>query len=263
MIDPFVILAAILLLPVVALLRFVGCAAILDIDSIQYRSKTTPQVVLDSSTPTSMEELSVTFTARVIPQSAPPPTGQVTFYDDYKGQRNPLDKPVSLVVETATVSKALKSTSSLGLGTHYITAEYNPGRDINYNAGIPSNTKQLDVIPLSPPRRAPDFELSLTPPDRGLIPAGNPTSYTVTITPKFGFNAPVDLKVQSLLPTGVTATFGPNNTSTIQVPTAGGPNSTQMNVTTKNNTRTGLVQIAITGNGNGVTHNFTVRFTVT
>jgi len=39
MIDPFVILAPVLLLPVVALLRFVGCAAILNIDDVTYAPK--------------------------------------------------------------------------------------------------------------------------------------------------------------------------------------------------------------------------------
>src|SRR5712692_6096110 len=43
MIDPFVLLAAVLLLAVIALLRFVGCAGLLGIDPIDYKS-TAPHI---------------------------------------------------------------------------------------------------------------------------------------------------------------------------------------------------------------------------
>jgi hypothetical protein len=48
MVDPYVILAPVFLLLVVALLRFVGCALLLGVDDVQYASP-----ALDSISPTS------------------------------------------------------------------------------------------------------------------------------------------------------------------------------------------------------------------
>ena len=48
MIDPFVILAPILLLAVIALLGFVGCASLLGVDDVTY--KTTPVSVMGHTT---------------------------------------------------------------------------------------------------------------------------------------------------------------------------------------------------------------------
>lgn len=47
MLDPFVFLAPVLLLPVVALLRFVGCAAIIGLDDVAYTGTDTVTVIPD------------------------------------------------------------------------------------------------------------------------------------------------------------------------------------------------------------------------
>ncbi len=80
MIDPFVILAPVLLLAVVALLRFVGCAAILGLDDVTYTAAAQISVTVTTSDPTTVSVLdTVHFSATVTNDSADPQKKGVTW----------------------------------------------------------------------------------------------------------------------------------------------------------------------------------------
>jgi uncharacterized membrane protein len=100
-----------------------------------------------------------------------------------------------------------------------------------------------------------DFSISASPASQTVV-QGNPTSYTVTVTPSGGFTSNVTLSVSGL-PTGASATFSTN-------PISGGSGSSTMNVTTSASTPAGTYTATITGTSSSpsLTHTTTVTLVV-
>jgi hypothetical protein len=99
----------------------------------------------------------------------------------------------------------------------------------------------------------PDFSLSASPALQSVV-QGNPTSYTVTVTPSGGFTGTVSLSASGL-PTGAAATFSPSSIG-------GGSGSSTMNVTTSSTTPPGSYTVTITGTST-TTHTTAVTLVVT
>src|SRR5205807_10109830 len=90
-----------------------------------------------------------------------------------------------------------------------------PGRGVLTNT---SSGGRLDVFNAvntcasggpPPPPPGPDFSMSAAPAS-ATVTAGNPASYTVTVTPGNGYAQDVGLSVPSALPAGATPSFRPN-----------------------------------------------------
>jgi hypothetical protein len=103
---------------------------------------------------------------------------------------------------------------------------------------------------------APDFSISASPGSQTVV-QGNPTSYTVTVTPSGGFSSNVNLSVSGL-PSGASGSFTPN-------PITGGSGSSTLNVTTSTSTPAGTYTVTITGTSTSpsLTHTTTVSLVVT
>ena len=98
---------------------------------------------------------------------------------------------------------------------------------------------------------AADFALTASP-DSQTVTSGQPTTYTVQVTPAQGFTSAVTLSASGL-PTGATASFNPasitSGTSTLTVNTA-------------STTPAGTFTLTINGNGGGVQHSAQVSLVV-
>jgi uncharacterized membrane protein len=102
---------------------------------------------------------------------------------------------------------------------------------------------------------APDFLISASPGSQTVV-QGNPTSYSVTVTPSGGFTSDVTLSVSGL-PSGASGSFAPN-------PITGGSGGSTLNVTTSSSTTPGTYTVTITGTSSpNLTHSTTVTLVVT
>lgn len=134
---------------------------------------------------------SLTFTVDVqSPASNQPVTGGVVFYDGTN----------SLGVANLNDGAATFTTTSLGAGTHTITAEF------VHNQTYATSTSNAVTVSVTS-----DFSLSATPASRSISP-GQTASFTITVASNSGFNQPVALTCSGL-PAGASCNFSP---STIQ-----------------------------------------------
>jgi hypothetical protein len=129
---------------------------------------------------------SVTFTATVS-SSTLTPAGSVSFYDG----------TTLLATEALASGAATYSTGSLDVGTHTITAAYAA------TAEFTASTSPIVSEVISPA----DFSI-LVSPDARTVYTGQPATYTVTITPGFGFALPIALSC-SQLPANTICKFSP------------------------------------------------------
>ena len=100
---------------------------------------------------------------------------------------------------------------------------------------------------------APDFGIGATPAS-ATVTAGNPASYTVTVTPSGGFAGTVNFSVTGL-PAGATASFSPASV-------AGSGTSTLTVSTSATATPAGSSLLTITGTSGTLTHSTTVTLVV-
>jgi hypothetical protein len=103
----------------------------------------------------------------------------------------------------------------------------------------------------------PDFSISATPPSQTVVQGGS-TSYTVTVTPKNGYNGTVNLTVSGC-PSNTTCTLNPTSSGPPSYPTS------TLSVQTTSSTATGTYTLTITGTdttGSPV-HSTTVQLVVT
>ncbi len=143
----------------------------------------------------------VTFAVQVTsPEGNAPPSGSVTFSDG------------TTVLTTQTLSAAgaaTYTTSSLGVGTHSITAAYAG------NSSFSASSSTAVTVAVSAPAPPADFSISLSPAS-GSVSLGRSATSTISITPSGGFKSPVSFActglpaytsctVASVTPTGASA----------------------------------------------------------
>jgi len=111
-----------------------------------------------------------------------------------------------------------------------------------------SNSANNCVLP--PASATPDFSLSASPSSL-TITQGSSGSSTITVTPSNGFTGSVSLSASGL-PSGVTASFGTNPTTSTSAVT----------FTASSTAATGTASVTITGTSGSLTHNTTISLTV-
>jgi hypothetical protein len=97
----------------------------------------------------------------------------------------------------------------------------------------------------------PDFRLSADPTSR-TVTAGTATSYTITVTPTYGFTGTVALSLSGL-PAGTTAAFTPASTA----------GTSTLTVQTSRKATTGAAILTITGESGNLTHTTSVTLQIT
>lgn len=102
-----------------------------------------------------------------------------------------------------------------------------------------------------------DFGISITPPASATVVAGNPATYTISVSPINGFNSPVTLTCSGL-PLGTSCAFVPATVT----PGATAVTST-LTITTTSVTPAATSTVTVTGAFNSLSHDTTVSLTVT
>jgi hypothetical protein len=97
---------------------------------------------------------------------------------------------------------------------------------------------------------APDFSLSVSPTSQSVV-RGRASTYTVTVSPANGFTGSVALSATAL-PTGASASFSPNPTTT----------SSRLTVQTSGTTALGGYTLTITGKSGSLSHSTTAMLQV-
>jgi hypothetical protein len=139
---------------------------------------------------------SVTFTAKVSPQSGQgTPTGTATF----------LDGQTQVGSSALTSGSAQFSTSSLAAGTHSISASYSG--DSNYSA----STSSVATITVS---NAPQPDFTLTSATSLTVDAGKSGTLLLTVTPENGFKSTLSFACSNL-PSGATCAFNPQSVTPV------------------------------------------------
>jgi len=98
----------------------------------------------------------------------------------------------------------------------------------------------------------PDFSLSVSPPSQ-VVSRGATATYTVTITPAFGFNGAVTLSLTGQ-PSGSTVTFSPN-------PATG--TSATLTIKTRSTTSRQTYTLSINGVSGSLSHSTSMSLKVT
>jgi hypothetical protein len=112
-----------------------------------------------------------------------------------------------------------------------------------------SNAANNCVLP--PAQATPNFTLSASPTSLS-VAQGTSGNSTITVTPSGGFTGSVTLSASGL-PSGVTATFGTNPTTSTSV----------LNLSASSTATTGTATVTITGTSGTLTHTTTISLTVT
>ena len=117
-------------------------------------------------------------------------------------------------------------------------------------AAAGQDSGQLLVYGLVP---QPDFNLSTTP-GSATTSAGDPATYTVTVSPVNGFNSGVSFTFAGC-PPSATCSFNPAVVSN-------GSGASTLTVATSTSTPNGSYNVTVTGSGSGTSHSATVSLTV-
>jgi uncharacterized membrane protein len=175
--------------------------------------------------------------------------------------RTPTDPLGSLRAEASLLEGSGSQTGGLTRWGDYSALRIDPSDDCTFwyvNQYQPSNgsfnwATFIGSFKFTNCGTAADFSISASPASQTVV-QGNPTSYTVTVTPSGSFTSDVTLSVSGL-PSGANATFGTN-------PVSGGSGSSTMNVTTSTSTPAGTYTLTITGTSGSLTHTTSVSLTV-
>ena len=130
------------------------------------------------------------------------------------------------------------------------------GQQGSYTANGTTYTIQLEFsnaannCVLPPPPSSPNFSLSASPSSVS-VTQGNSASSTITVTPSGGFTGSVTLSASGL-PSGVTAAFGTNPTTS----------TSSVTFTASATAATGTSTVTITGTSGSTTHTTTISLTV-
>jgi hypothetical protein len=131
------------------------------------------------------------------------------------------------------------------------------GQQGSYTANGTTYTIQLEFsnaannCVLPPPPSSPNFSLAASPSSVSVTQGGSGSS-TVTVTPSGGFTGSVTLSASGL-PSGVTASFGTNPTTS----------TSSVTFTASSTATTGTSSVTITGTSGSLTHTTTISLTVT
>jgi len=135
------------------------------------------------------------------------PTGTVTF----------MDGSTSLGTATLTNGAATFTTSSLAVGSHSVTAQYSGNGNF-----VPTTSAVMAQVVAG----VPDYALSANATSVTVNP-GTSASFTITLTPAYGYNGTVSLSCGTL-PATVTCSFKPSSL----VSPASGTAATTLTITT-------------------------------
>jgi hypothetical protein len=130
------------------------------------------------------------------------------------------------------------------------------GQQGSYTANGTTYTIQLEFSNAAnncvnfPPASSPNFTLSASPSSVS-VTQGSSGSSTITVTPSGGFTGSVTLST-SALPSGVTASFGTNPTTS----------SSSLTFTASSTATTGTSTITITGTSGSLTHTTSISLTI-
>lgn len=202
------------------------------------RSSTT--ATISTTATTVYQGASVTFTSTVTPASV---TGNVDFYNN---------SSTLLGVAATSGGTATFTTTALPAGTDLVTASY--GGDGKNGSSPPSSPATVTVtVP---------YTMSASP-NALSIPAGNPITTQITITPASGFSNTVNFTPSSCtgLPAGATCSFA--NSGSVPLNGAS-PSSITMTVSTAANMAipSGPLTVTITGTSGTLSEATTVTLTV-
>jgi hypothetical protein len=178
--------------------------------------------------------------------------------------RTPADAPGTMRAESSLLEGTGSQTGGLSRWGDYSALRIDPSDDCTFwytNQYQPSNgsfnwATFVGSFKFSNCGTAtPDFSVAASPASQTVV-QGNPTSYTVTVSPSGGFTGNVNLAVSGF-PSGATPTFITN-------PIAGGSGSSTLNVSTTANTAPGTYTLTITGTSTSpnLTHSTTVTLVV-
>ena len=104
----------------------------------------------------------------------------------------------------------------------------------------------------------PDFSVSVSPPGTASVAAGNPATYTISVSGLNGFTGVVTLTCSAGLPTGASCAFVPPS-----VTPSGTPVSSTLTLATSATTPAATSTVTVTGTSGLLTHDTTVGLTVT
>jgi hypothetical protein len=141
---------------------------------------------------------------------------------------------------TSTSTVTLSASSSATTGTATVT--------ITGTSGSLTHTTTISLTVNA--TAAPNFSLSASPASL-TVKQGTSGSSTITVTPSNGFSGSVTLS-NSALPSGVTAAFGTNPTTS----------TSTLTFTASSSATTGTSTITITGTSGSLTHTTTVSLTI-
>jgi hypothetical protein len=139
---------------------------------------------------------------------------------------------------TSVVTLSASSTATTGTATVTITG----------TSGSLTHTTTISLTVNAPAQ--PDFSLSASPASL-TVKQGTSGSSTVTVTPSNGFTGSVTLST-SALPSGVTASFGTNPTTSTSV----------LTFTASSTATTGTSTITVTGTSGSLTHTTNISLTI-
>ncbi len=103
-----------------------------------------------------------------------------------------------------------------------------------------------------------DFTISVTPPTTATVAAGNPATYSISVSAINGFSSPVTLTCSAGLPLGTSCAFVPPAVT----PGASAATST-LTITTSTATPAATSSVTVTGTSSSLSHDTTVGLTVT
>src|SRR5262249_42437769 len=144
------------------------------------------------------------------------PTGAVVFFDG----GNALANPVALNPS----GQAMLVTSTLSVALHSMTAHYSG--DTVYSAST-STSQMINVS------NAPNADYSLNIPNgSATIRAGSPATFTINLTPSFGFTGNVNFSCTSGVPALASCQFTPASVAVNGSVPGSPPGSTTLTITT-------------------------------
>ncbi len=139
---------------------------------------------------------------------------------------------------TTTSLLTLSSTSTVSIGTFTVTVTGTSGS---------LTSKATITLTVNP---AGNYTLSSSPSSLSIVQGASGTS-TITITPQNGFNSSVSLSASGL-PSGVGASFNPNNTT----------GTSTLTLSASSTATTGTATVTVTGTSGNLTHATTINLTV-